>query len=93
MCYKMVASCYTEWPWQCSHCKWCSEDECHAARLRITASTCCVVPASGGPCSTAGFTYVNTTMQVCTLLDLHRCCTSSIAQRHQQDPQCTLHCL
>ncbi len=59
------------WSRESAHFKRCSEEACHAARLRITALTCCVVPASGGPCSMAGFTYVNTTMQVCTL-DLHR---------------------
>ena len=71
------------WYQQCMHGKRCSEDECHAARLRITALTCCTIPASGGACLTAGFTYVNTTMQVRTDGPLQIICwTSSLAQQH-----------
>ena len=36
---------------------------CSAGRLRITALTCCMSPLSGAACSTAGLTYLNTTMQ------------------------------
>ena len=37
----------------------------HAGRLRITALSCCVSPAQGAACNPSGFTYFNTTMQVC----------------------------